>query len=142
MARQVLDLRARPTMVDIWMATARHLAQRSQCQRLGVGCVVTDKSMRRVLGNGYNGLAAGSVMKCEGTDPCCLHAEVNALIASGSMEKDKVMFVTVTPCKKCSMMIVNSGFSRVVYEHGHEKSSEGAVVLVEAGILLEKYNGS
>lgn len=129
----------RPSMEAVWMSTARMLARRSQCKRLKVGCVVTDQSMRRVLGNGYNGRAAGSAMKCEGTDPCCLHAEVNALIASGGQQKNKVMFVTTMPCEKCSMMIVNSGFSRVVYDLGHEKFTEGWTVLQEAGILVEKY---
>lgn len=129
----------RPSMETVWMSTARMLARRSECKRLKVGCVVTDKSMRRVLGNGYNGRAAGSTTKCGGTDPCCLHAEVNALIASGGLEKDKVMFVTVMPCEKCSMMIVNSGFSRVIYDRGHEKLAEGMKVLEEAEILVEKY---
>lgn len=129
----------RPSMETVWMSTARMLSRRSECKRLKVGCVVTDQSMRRVLGNGYNGRAAGSMTRCEGTDPCCLHAEVNALIASGGLEKGKVMFVTVMPCEKCSMMIVNSGFSRVVYDRGHEKLTEGMKVLEEAGILVDKY---
>ncbi len=120
------------------MSTAKLLAKRSTCQRLRVGCVITDFDMRRVLGNGYNGRAAGSKQECPGTDPCCLHAEINALITSGSQEQDKVMFVTTLPCERCSMAIVNSGFSRVVYHMGHEKR-DGLEVLLEAGITVDRH---
>lgn len=120
----------RPKMEDVWMGAARLLAKRSQCKRRKVGCVITDHAQRRVLGNGYNGRAAG-VDVCPGTDPCCLHAEVNALIASGSNEKNKVMFVTVMPCEKCAMMIINSGFSRVVYDEEHD--SVAGIRMLERG---------
>ena len=127
----------RPSMTDIWMSTARMLASRSRCERASVGCVVTSGDLRRVLGNGYNGRTPGH-NSCPGTDPCCLHAEVDARIASGSLEKDKVMFVTLLPCEKCSMMIVNSGFSSVIYGDDHEKTA-GADILRSAGVLLTRY---
>lgn len=123
-------------METVWMNTARLLSQRSRCKRNSVGCVVTDSGLRRVLGNGYNGRAADQD-ECPGTDPCCLHSEINALITSGSIEKDKVMFVTVLPCEKCAMAIVNSGFSRVVYDRSHEKK-EGLAVLKAAGIEVQR----
>lgn len=124
-------------MEDIWMFTARMLAKRSKCQRRNVGCIITDRDMRRVLGNGYNGRAAGQD-ECPGTDPCCLHAEVNALIASGALEKGKVMLVTVMPCEKCAMMIINSGFSRVIYDEEHENTA-GVDMLEKAGVKTTKY---
>lgn len=124
-------------MEDVWMGTARMLGTRSQCQRLRVGCVVTDAQLRRVLGNGYNGRAAGQD-SCPGTDPCCLHAEVNALIASGSLERNKVMFVTAMPCEKCAMMIINSGFSRVVYDEPHPNTA-GIEMMERAGITVKRY---
>lgn len=124
-------------MEDVWMGAARMLAMRSRCQRRQVGCIVTDRDQRRVLGNGYNGRAAG-VDECPGTDPCCLHAEVNALIASGSLEKGKVMFVTVSPCEKCAMMIINSGFSRVIYDEDHENAA-GLLMLEQGGVKAVKY---
>jgi len=136
---QMLDDRAeRLGMEDVWMATARMLAMRSKCKRHKVGCVVTDWKMRRVLGNGYNGRAAGVDEECPGTDPCCLHAEVNALIACGSLERNKVMFVTTMPCEKCAMMIINSGFKRVVYSEKHPKT-EGVELLERAGLLVARY---
>ena len=124
-------------MEDVWMNTARFLGERSKCQRRNVGCIVTDAQLRRVLGNGYNGRAAGQD-ECPGTDPCCLHAEVNALIASGSIERNKVMFITVMPCEKCAMMIINSGFSRVVYDEPHDNKA-GVEMMEKAGIDVKRY---
>lgn len=117
-------------MSDVWMGAARMLASRSKCKRLQVGCIVTDYYMRRVLANGYNGRAA-NVDECPGTNPCCLHAEVNALVASGSLEKNKRMYVTVAPCEKCAMMIINSGFYEVVYAEEHE--NKAGVEMLEKG---------
>lgn len=138
MEAQEPSLLDRVLMEDVWISTAKMLAKRSKCKRRQVGCVVTDRVMRRVLGNGYNGRAAGMDDECPGTDPCCLHAEVNALIASGGLEKQKVMFVTVAPCIKCSMMIVNSNFRKVIYlETG--PSSEGLNLLERAGVEVIRY---
>lgn len=138
MAAQDNSLPDRVLMEDVWMGTARMLAKRSKCKRRQVGCVVTDRAMRRVLGNGYNGRAAGLDEECPGTDPCCLHAEVNALIASGALEKQKVMFVTVAPCVKCSMMIINSSFRKVIYlEEG--PSTEGLEMLAKATVEIHRY---
>lgn len=124
-------------MDDIWMGTARMLATRSKCKRKHVACIVTDYWMRRVLGNGYNGRAA-NVDECPGTDPCCLHAEVNALIASGSLEKNKRMYVTIAPCVKCAMMIINSGFYEVVYDQEHD-NDEGIKMLEAGGVRVKRY---
>lgn len=123
------------------MNAAKMLALRSKCERNQVGCVITDRSLRRVLGNGYNGRAAGIDDNCPGkdVDPCgCLHAEANALIACGSFQMDKVLFVTMLPCENCSRMIINSGFSRVIYDRDHAKIG-GLKLLKSAGILVEKY---
>lgn len=131
----------RPSMKDIWMETAIQLSNRSTCTRLNVGCVVSSKDLRRVLANGYNGGAAGINDPCLGTDPCCLHSEINALITCGSHEKDKVMFVTVLPCKQCARAMVNSGFSEVYYLHDHEKKD--SVLIFEAvGIKLTHYENN
>lgn len=130
----------RPKMDDIWMQTAVLLSTRSTCGRLQVGCIITDQRKRTVLGNGYNGGAAGQENACKDSDPCGhLHAEVNALVASGPGDRQKVMYVTVLPCEQCAKLIVNSGFSEVYYLHEHEK--RGSVeVLRDAGISLSKFN--
>ena len=129
----------RPTMDDIWMQTAVLLSTRSTCERLQVGCIITDSRKRTVLGNGYNGGAAGQNNTCSG-DPCGhLHAEVNALVACGSSDRQKTMYVTVLPCEQCAKLIVNSGFLEVNYLHEHEK--RGSIeILRSAGIVLKKFN--
>lgn len=129
-------------MQKIWMQTAMLLAKRSTCSRLQVGCVITSNDLRTVLGNGYNGGAAGQTNDCDMTVPgYCghLHAENNALVACGSLVKDKVMFVTTLPCEQCAKLTVNSGFKEVYYLNDHEK--RGSVEIFErAGIKLIKFH--
>lgn len=123
------------------MQTAILLAKRSTCSRLQVGCVITSNDLRTVLGNGYNGGAAGQSNDCDLTTPgYCghLHAENNALVACGSSVKDKVMFVTVLPCEQCAKLTVNSGFKEVYYFNEHEK--KGSIdIFKKAGIKLTRF---
>jgi len=128
----------RPTIDQVWMQTAVMLSKRSTCERLQVGCVITDMDKRTVLGNGYNGGAKGQSNKCDPSDSCGhLHAEVNALIASGSHDRLKVMYVTTLPCAQCAKAIVNSGFMGVYYLNEHEKQGSKDI-LKAAGINLIK----
>lgn len=134
-ARQFI---ARPTMDEVWMQTAVMLSKRSTCERLQVGCLITDMDKRTVLGNGYNGGAKGQTNACQPSDPCGhLHAEVNALIACGSGDRLKVMYVTTLPCEQCAKAIVNSGFIGVYYLNDHEKKGSMAI-LKAANITLTK----
>lgn len=48
----------RPTRAETFMAIARSLAARTTCLRRAVGCVLVD-SRGRIIGTGYNGVAAG-----------------------------------------------------------------------------------
>lgn len=94
-------------MQEIWMRTAIDLSTRSKCSKAQVGCVITTKDMRHVIGNGYNGYAAGIEYTCTVENCNCLHAENNAVINSVSSVKDKVFFVTMFPCLNCAIQIIN-----------------------------------
>lgn len=100
------------------MAFAVIVGRNSHCSRLKVGCVVTNHDMDAVYAFGYNGSARGMSNACDSDEPgkCgCIHAEINALLKVRVADKDKVMFVTHSPCMACVKAILNSGFKYVYY---------------------------
>ena len=105
------DLPDRIPLEEVYMRMAEELAKRSTCARNQVGSVIATGDLTQVLGIGYNGNARGLANHCDGSEPgrCgCLHSEANALIKAGAQTPGKVMFVTVSPCVMCAMMIINS----------------------------------
>lgn len=113
----------RPSMEEIWMRTACDLALRSKCSKAKVGCVITTKDLRHVLGNGYNGGPKVISYKCSPENCNCLHAENNAVIDAGSQFKDKVFFVTMFPCLSCAIQIINSGCIKLYYRETYKEGS-------------------
>lgn len=108
----------RPSIFFNYMIFAWSFSLLSTCRRLRVGSVITSFDLREVLGIGYNGNAGGLENDCDSTTAgsCgCLHSEENAIAKCGARDKDKILFVTSSPCLKCSKLIINSGFSMVYY---------------------------
>lgn len=129
----------RPSLESIYLEFASLLAKRSTCKRRSVGAVITTKDLTQVLGIGYNGGPKGFP-----NDRCredlvggCgdLHSEINALIKCGRGTPDKIMFVTVSPCRMCATAMINSGFSRVHYIQEY-RDTEGIDMLRFAGIQV------
>jgi dCMP deaminase len=103
------------TLPEAYQRFAEALALRSTDGSQRVGCVVVSGDLERVLGVGYNGGAAGmSDREFIPSDRSgYVHAEENALLKAGAIEKDKIMFVTHTPCVMCAKRAINSGVARV-----------------------------
>lgn len=122
-------------LVNINMNYAIELSALSKCTERHVGAVITNAAMTKVYSVGYNGGASG-------LDDCmcaidgkygCLHAEINALIKCTTEDTNKVMFVTLSPCKQCAAAIINAGFSTVYYKELW-KDPTGLNMLIKAGI--------
>lgn len=130
----------REPIESVLMKFALLLSNRSTCERLRVGCIITSDDFQRVYSYGYNGNARGFDNKCDSTEPgkCgCIHAEANALIKCSIMDSKKVLFVTQSPCKMCAKMIVNSGASHVYYFSNY-RLDEGLEVLLRGNIKTSK----
>ena len=128
-------------LYEVYMRMAEELAKRSTCTRLQVGTVITDARLENVLGIGYNGNARGLPNRCDSSVPgnCgCIHSEVNALIKAPGAVKDKVMFVTNSPCVMCSKLIINSGVTHVFYRTPY-RDPTGVELLGEAGVVPVEY---
>ena len=124
------------TLPEAYQRFAEALALRSTDGSQKVGCVVVSADLERVLGVGYNGGAAG--MNDRDFIPAdrsgYVHAEENALLKAGAIEKDKVMFLTHTPCVMCAKRALNSGVARVHCRQPNQRGDAmGIALLRQAG---------
>jgi dCMP deaminase len=124
------------TLPEAYQRFAEALALRSTDGSQKVGCVVVSGDLERVLGVGYNGGAAGVSDRAfiPSDRSGYVHAEENALLKAGAIEKDKVMFITHTPCVMCAKRAINSGVARVYCRQPNQRGDAmGLDVLRAAG---------
>jgi len=129
-------------LYEVYMRMAEELAKRSTCVRLQVGTVVTDQRLENVLAIGYNGNARGLPNKCDSAVPgnCgCIHSEMNALVKAPGNVRDKVVFVSASPCVMCAKLIINSGVTHVFYRKAYRDPS-GVEVLQQGGVVPVLYD--
>lgn len=147
--------RLRPGWDSYFMALASLAAQRSNCMKRRVGCVLVGRE-RRVISTGYNGTprglrncAEGGCPRCNtgdgsgvGLATClCIHAEENALLEAGRerIRDGAVLYCDTCPCLTCSIKICQVGISEVVYAHGYSMDNETAEVFRQAGVMLRQF---
>ena len=133
----------RPSWDKIWMQMAEIIAQRSHHPNFKVGALIVTSDNTQVLSLGYNGNAKGMSNVPQSDKPGCsglLHDEINALLKLDyNNPKDKVMYLTLSPCENCSMAIINSGIKKVVYKDKY-RNTQGIDNLVSVGIEVIQYN--
>lgn len=131
----------RPTWDEVWMETAHTIARRSCDPRYRVGALVVTQDNTQVLSLGYNGNYRGGPNEVESEVPGesgFLHAEINCLLKLDyNNPKQKVLYVTLSPCRMCAKAIVNAGISEVVYDSEYRDAS-GLDVLRSAGVRVRK----
>ena len=141
--QQLSENKPRPSFAEIYMRMALTLAERSTCDRLQVGCVITTTDHRQVLAVGYNGSAEGLANGCESTEPgqCGhLHAEENAVIScTAARDVPKVVYTTHLPCAMCAKRLINlGGVKRVIYFEDYRVRT-ALDILGTAGIRTRSY---
>jgi len=133
---------ARAKWDDIWMEFAHLIAKRSYDPRYQVGSVIVTKANTQVLAVGYNGNYSGGPNQVESTNPGesgMIHAEINALIKLDyNNPQDKIMYLTLSPCRGCAKAIINGGISEVVYHEAYRDTS-GLDLLKSAGVKVRQY---
>ena len=134
-----------------YISMAESWSQLSHANRKKVGAlIVKDNS---IISDGYNGTPAGFENECEEainnedgsfkeykTKWYVLHAEANAIlkVAKSSQSTDgATLYVTYSPCKDCSKLIVQSGIKRVIYGEEY-RDIAGLAILREAGVDILK----
>ena len=132
----------RPSWDKIWMTMAETIAQRSHHSTFKVGALIVTSDNTQVLSLGYNGNAAGMSNVPQSEAPGrsgLLHAEINALLKMDyNNPKDKVMYLTLSPCTNCAIAIINSGIKKVIFKEKY-RNVDGIRLLKDAGILVESF---
>lgn len=127
--------------VQVFKDFTLQLASLSKCKEKQVAAIVTDADLTQIYSIGINGGPKG-LQDClcvsEGKYGC-IHAELNALLKCMDSSKNKVMFLTLSPCKQCAAAIVNfPGGFKAVYFVEEWKDKTGIKVLEAAGISAIK----
>lgn len=114
----------------------------SCCNRKKVGAIIVKDGM--IISDGFNGTPKGFPNDCEDakgdTYWYVLHAEANAILKvakSSQSTEGATLYVTYSPCKDCSKLIVQSGIKRVIYGEEY-RDTAGLVILREAGVDILK----
>ena len=133
---------SRPPLYEVYMRMAEELAKRSTCARLQVGTVVTDAGLENVVAIGYNGNARGFPNKCDSIEQgrCgCIHSEMNALVKAPGQMRDKVAFITASPCVVCAKLMIQANISYVFYREQY-RDPAGLAVLEQGGLAALPYS--
>ena len=116
-----------------------NLCNLSKCEERHVAAIITDRHLTQVYSIGVNGGPKGleNCLCKSGGKYGCMHAEINALIKCRANDVDKVMFVSLAPCKMCASAIINSpgGFA-IVYYFEDWKEDAGIKLLKAANIQV------
>ena len=111
-----------------YLRLAKSWANLSHCVRKKVGAIIVKDGM--IISDGFNGTPSGFDNSCENvqgeTHWYVLHAEANAILKvakSNNNCKGSTLYVTLSPCKDCSKLILQAGIKRVVYQNAYKDVS-------------------
>jgi dCMP deaminase len=148
------DKYKRPTWDEYFMEVLESVSKRSTCDRGRVGCVIVKD--KQILVTGYAGAPAG-LPHCDDvghqfkktihedgniTEHCVrtVHGEQNAICQAakkGVSISGATVYVRMTPCRTCAMLLINCGIARVYCERKYHAGTESEEMLKKAGIKLE-----
>jgi dCMP deaminase len=125
-----------------YLRMATEWATNSCCNRKKVGALIVKDQM--IISDGYNGTPSGFSNDCEDqngdTQWFVLHAEANALTKlakSTQSAAGATIYMTMSPCKECSKLIIQSGIKRIFYKDTY-RDNTGLLILREAGVSAIK----
>ena len=134
---------SRPTWDTVWIKTAKTISERSCDPRHRVGAIIVTTDNTQVLSVGYNGNYAGGPNEPESDMPGesgLIHAEINALLKMDyNNPKDKILYVTLSPCRMCAKSIINAGIKEVVFLEEYRDAS-GLDILTREGIIVRQHS--
>jgi dCMP deaminase len=145
---------SRPSWDDYFLELADAASKRATCDRGKSGCVIVRDN--QILATGYVGSPSGlphcdevghlmrKVVQEDGSisEHCVrtVHAEQNAICSAakrGTSIEGSTIYLRMTPCRTCSMMLISSGVRRVVCERKYQLAAESEALLAQAGIQVE-----
>lgn len=125
-----------------YLEIASSWAKLSHCNRKKVGAIIVKNGM--IISDGFNGTPSGFENSCEcetgETQWYVLHAEANAILKCakhGASCDGATLYLTHSPCRDCSKLILQSGIKTVVYSEDY-KDITGIDFLKSAGVEILK----
>ena len=144
----------RPTWDEYFMEVCRAIAKRATCDRGRSGCVIARDN--QLLVTGYVGAPRGlphcddvghQFKKIQHEDGSVsqhcvrtVHAEQNAICQAakrGISIDGATLYCKMTPCRTCTMLIINCGIKRVIAEKRYHDSADSIELFKQAGVTLE-----
>ncbi|MDR1412198.1 MAG: cytidine/deoxycytidylate deaminase family protein [Spirochaetaceae bacterium] len=144
----------RPSWDEYFMEVCDAISKRATCGRGRSGCVIAKDN--QILVTGYVGAPAGlphcdevghqlkQMIHEDGsvTTHCVrtVHAEQNAICQAarrGIPIEGATLYCRMTPCRTCSMLIINCGIVRVVCQRRYHDALDSETMLKLAGVWLE-----
>jgi dCMP deaminase len=125
-----------------YMRMAAEWATLSHCTRKKVGALLVRDGM--IISDGYNGTPTGFPNDCEDAQGMTLwyvlHAEANAIMKvarSTNNASGATLYLTLSPCRECSKLILQAGIRRLVYLDEY-KDASGLEILLRGGVLVRR----
>ncbi len=125
-----------------YLKMATEWGKLSHCTRKQVGALIVKDNA--IISDGYNGTPSGFDNCCEDengkTQWYVLHAEANAILKVAKSTNNCVgatLYLTLSPCKDCSKLIIQAGITRLVYINNY-KDTTGVDFLRKAGVQVEQ----
>jgi len=144
----------RPSWDEYFLEIMRTVSKRGTCDRGHASCVFVKQ--KQILVTGYAGSPIGfphcdevghqmkKTIHEDGTitDHCVrtVHAEQNAICQAarrGVSLDGATVYVSMTPCRTCAMLLINSGILKVVAEKKYHAGQESEAMFKKAKIKLE-----
>jgi len=127
-----------------YLEIAHKIAELSHAERKKVGCIIVKNSV--IISDGYNGTPTGYENKCEDsygvTKWYTLHAEANAITklirTGGTSAVGSTLYLTLSPCKDCAKLILQSGITNVIYKEEY-RDTIGIDFLRKSNVNVTKY---
>ena len=148
------EVDARPSWDEYFMEVANAIAKRATCNRGRSGCVIARN--KQLLVTGYVGSPSGlphcddvghefrKMLREDGsvTQHCVrtVHAEQNAICQAAKLGigiEGATLYCRMTPCRVCTMLIINCGIRRVVAEYKYHAGDDSEALFEQAGIDIE-----
>lgn len=138
----------RPDWDSYFLSIADVVATRSEDLYIRHGSVIV-KDLK-VISCGFNGLPKGfdhSRIDLKNRDyrrKYMIHSECNSILFSKSDLSNSTIYITGIPCRQCTLMIINSGISRIVCRnktgsitHSEEDKEVIDILIEQSGIKYE-----
>lgn len=124
-----------------YLEIAKKISELSHAKRKKVGSIIVKDSV--IISDGFNGTPTGFENNCEdvegNTKWYTLHSEANAIMKlvriGGTSAVGATLYITLSPCKECAKLILQSGISRVIYLEEY-KDTSGVNFLKDSNINI------